>query len=66
MFQVPGLILGGGIKPLKYNKITTQPDALSTVIDLLGIDAKTPIMVAQFLIKIKVISHLCNLMIITL
>ncbi len=44
MFQIPALILGGDIKPLEYNKISTQPDVLATALDLMGIDLKYPIM----------------------
>jgi len=44
MFQIPGLILGKDIKHLSYNKISTQPDILATALDLMGIEAKTPIM----------------------
>ncbi len=44
MFHVPGLILGGGIEPLVYDKITTQPDILATALDLLGLDLEYPIM----------------------
>ena len=44
MFQVPGLILGGGIEHLSYNKIATQPDILATALDLIGVDLKHPIM----------------------
>jgi phosphoglycerol transferase MdoB-like AlkP superfamily enzyme len=44
MFQIPGLILGEGIKAMTYEKIATQPDVLATVIDLLGIEAEIPVM----------------------
>ena len=44
MFQVPGLILGGGIEHLSYDKIATQPDILATALDLIGVDLKHPIM----------------------
>ena len=44
MFHIPALIIGGGIKPLIYDKIATQPDALATVLDLIGIDSTMPIM----------------------
>lgn len=44
MFQIPGLILGGGIEPMSYEKIATQPDVLATAIDLIGVDLKHPIM----------------------
>lgn len=44
MFHVPGLILGQDIKPMVFDKITTQPDVLATAIDLLGLDLEYPIM----------------------
>lgn len=44
MFHVPGLILADGIKPLIYDKISTQPDVLATALDLIGLDLKYPIM----------------------
>jgi phosphoglycerol transferase MdoB-like AlkP superfamily enzyme len=44
MFHIPGLILGGGVKPMIYDKLSTQPDILATVLDLLGKDFKYPIM----------------------
>jgi len=44
MFHIPALILGGDIKPMKYNEISTQPDVLATALDLIGADLKYPIM----------------------
>jgi len=44
MFHIPGLILGGGVEPMVYNKVATQPDILATALDLLGLDLKYPIM----------------------
>jgi len=44
MFHIPGLILGGGVKPKSYDKIATQPDVLATALDLIGLDLKYPIM----------------------
>ena len=44
MFHIPGLILGGGVKPMVYKKIATQPDVLATALDLIGLDLKYPIM----------------------
>ena len=43
MFHIPGLILGGGVKPIFYDKLSTQPDILATVLDLLGKDFVYPI-----------------------
>lgn len=44
MFQIPGLILGGGIEPRKYEKIATQPDIIATTLDLIGADFEYPIL----------------------
>jgi phosphoglycerol transferase MdoB-like AlkP superfamily enzyme len=44
MFHIPGLILGGGIKPKVWDSISTQPDLLATVLDLTGLDLQYPIM----------------------
>ena len=44
MFHIPALILGEGIKPMTYDKLSTQPDALATVLDLIGVDLSYPIM----------------------
>lgn len=44
MFHIPAIILGGGIKPMIYDKITSQPDVLATALDLIGLDLKYPIM----------------------
>ena len=44
MFQIPGLILGKDIKPMKYKNISTQADLLATAIDLIGLDLEYPIM----------------------
>ncbi len=44
MFHIPGLILGEDIKPMSYDKITTQPDILATALDLIGLDLTYPIM----------------------
>jgi phosphoglycerol transferase MdoB-like AlkP superfamily enzyme len=44
MFHIPALILGGGIEPYAYEKLSTQPDVLATALDLMGLDLKYPIM----------------------
>ncbi|WP_455756169.1 LTA synthase family protein [Sulfurimonas sp.] len=44
MFHIPALILGGGVKPMSYDKIATQPDVLATALDLIGLDLTYPIM----------------------
>ena len=42
-YRIFGLILGGGIEPLRYDRITTQMDVIATAIDLLGVDFIHPI-----------------------
>lgn len=44
MFHIPGLILGGGIEPLRYEALATQPDVLATALDLMGLEFSYPIM----------------------
>ena len=44
MFHIPAIILGGGITPKVYNKLSTQPDVLATALDLIGIDLQYPIL----------------------
>ena len=44
MFHIPGLILGDGVTPKVYEKLSTQPDVLATALDLLGMDLHYPIM----------------------
>ena len=44
MFHVPGMILGGGIAPMVYEGVATQPDVLATALDLVGLDLTYPIM----------------------
>ncbi len=42
-YRIFGLILGGGIEPLRYNRVTTQMDVMATAVDLLGTDFNHPI-----------------------
>jgi len=44
MFHIPAIILGEGITPKVYNKLSTQPDVLATALDLIGIDLQYPIL----------------------
>lgn len=44
MFHIPALIIGADVKPLIYDKISTQPDVLATALDLIGLDFTYPIM----------------------
>lgn len=41
-FHIPGLILGGGIKPQQINHITSQIDLPVTLLSLAGIEARHP------------------------
>jgi phosphoglycerol transferase MdoB-like AlkP superfamily enzyme len=43
-FRVPALILGGGVTPERVEQLVTQPDALATALDLLGLDLAYPIL----------------------
>ena len=43
-FRVPALILGGGVTPKRVERLVTQPDALATALDLLGLDLAYPIL----------------------
>ncbi len=44
LYHIPAMILGGGIKPRKITRLTTQPDVLATALDLTGQDLEYPIM----------------------
>ncbi len=41
-FHIPGIILGPGIEPVKYEKICSQIDMPSTLLDLIGVSAMLP------------------------
>lgn len=41
-FHIPGLIIGPGIKPAHYDKIASQIDLAPTLLDLLGVSSKHP------------------------
>ena len=43
-FRIPALILGGGVTPARVERLVTQPDALATALDLLGLDLAYPIL----------------------
>ena len=43
-FRVPALILGGGVTPERVDRLVTQPDALATALDLMGLDLAYPIL----------------------
>ncbi|MFC2073692.1 LTA synthase family protein [Campylobacterota bacterium] len=44
MFHIPGLILGGGVEAMVYDRISTQPDIIATTLDLVGADFTYPIL----------------------
>ncbi|VAW50506.1 Phosphatidylglycerol--membrane-oligosaccharide glycerophosphotransferase [hydrothermal vent metagenome] len=44
MFHIPGLIIGGGIEPVQIDSVTSQPDLLATVLDLMGESFEYPIL----------------------
>jgi len=44
MFHIPGMILGGGIQPIEIDQLMTQPDAIATALDFVGIDFSYPIL----------------------
>ena len=44
MFHIPALIISEGVKPQKYNALSTQPDVLATALDLIGVDLTYPIL----------------------
>ena len=41
-FHIPGIILGPGIEPAKYEKVCSQIDMPSTLLDLIGVSATHP------------------------
>ena len=44
MYQILGMILGGGVEPQRVQKMSTQPDVLATALDLVGLDLDYPIL----------------------
>ncbi len=44
LYHIPAIILGGGIDPQNFDRLTTQPDVLATALDLIGQDLKYPIL----------------------
>lgn len=44
MFHIPALIIADGLKPQKFDRLSTQPDVLATALDLIGIDLTYPIL----------------------
>ncbi|MBD3801484.1 MAG: LTA synthase family protein, partial [Campylobacterales bacterium] len=43
-YRIMGMILGGGIKPQRVAKRSTQPDVLATALDAVGIDLTYPVL----------------------
>ena len=44
LYHIPGMILGGGIRPQKIDRLTTQPDVLATALDLTGQNLTYPVL----------------------
>ena len=44
MFHIPALIITDGIKPQKFDTLSTQPDVLATALDLLGVNLTYPVL----------------------
>ena len=44
MFHIPALIIADGLKPQKFNRLSTQPDVLATALDLMGVDFTYPVL----------------------
>jgi len=44
MFHIPALIVAEGVKPQKFNTLSTQPDVLATALDLIGINLTHPVL----------------------
>ncbi|WP_019530873.1 LTA synthase family protein [Dasania marina] len=41
-FHIPGLIMGGGVQPSVYSKVSSQIDLFPTLLSMAGIDAEFP------------------------
>jgi len=52
-FKIPGLILGGSVKPQRYNFVASQIDLGPTLLSLMGIENDTP-MVGKDLTTVEV------------
>jgi phosphoglycerol transferase MdoB-like AlkP superfamily enzyme len=44
MFHIPALIIADGLKPQKFDRLSTQPDVLATALDLIGVDLRYPVL----------------------
>ncbi len=44
MFHIPALIIADGVKPQKFDTLSTQPDVLATALDLIGLDLAYPVL----------------------
>lgn len=44
MFHIPALIVADGLKPQKFDRLSTQPDVLATALDLIGVNLTYPVL----------------------
>ena len=44
MFHIPALIISHGVKPQKFDTLSTQPDVLATALDLIGVNLTYPVL----------------------
>lgn len=44
MFHIPALIISDGVKPQKFDALSTQPDVLATALDLIGANLTYPVL----------------------
>ncbi|MFH0710654.1 MAG: LTA synthase family protein [Pseudomonadota bacterium] len=44
MFHIPALIIADGLKPQKFDRLSTQPDVLATALDLIGVNFSYPVL----------------------
>ncbi|HEX5710442.1 MAG TPA: LTA synthase family protein, partial [Sulfuricurvum sp.] len=43
-FHIPALIIADGLKPKKFERLSSQPDVLATALDLIGVDLTYPVL----------------------
>lgn len=44
MFHIPALIISEGVKPQKFDTLSTQPDVLATALDMIGVNLTYPVL----------------------
>lgn len=44
MFHIPALIISDGVKPQKFDTLSTQPDVLATALDMIGVNLTYPVL----------------------